>query len=271
MQIANPIYDVVFKYLLEDNKIARLFISAIIGEKIVSLEFGSTEVVGEIEANLTVYRIDFKAIISTAEGEKAVIIEIQKAKLPTDIMRFRKYLAEQYASGYGEVREASVPYGKAIPIISIYFLGHTLQYTKAPVVKVARQYIDLTTGEVISKKEVFIESLTHDSYVIQIPYLKDKRKTDLLKLLSIFDQSQREKDFHILNVSEDDFPEQYKPVVRRLQKAIMVPKLRKKMELEDEISSVLKNMGRTIAEQKKAIEEKDRIIEALKKKLKGGK
>jgi hypothetical protein len=37
MQIANPIYDVVFKYLLEDNKIAKKLISLIIGEEIQSL------------------------------------------------------------------------------------------------------------------------------------------------------------------------------------------------------------------------------------------
>ncbi len=30
MQIANPIYDVVFKYLMEDAKIAKLLISSII-------------------------------------------------------------------------------------------------------------------------------------------------------------------------------------------------------------------------------------------------
>ena len=38
MYIANPIYDVVFKYMLEDNKVAKLFISAIIGEDIAELE-----------------------------------------------------------------------------------------------------------------------------------------------------------------------------------------------------------------------------------------
>ena len=31
MLIANPIYDVVFKYLMEDSKIAKLVISSIIG------------------------------------------------------------------------------------------------------------------------------------------------------------------------------------------------------------------------------------------------
>ena len=39
MQIANPIYDVVFKYLMEDAKVAKLLISSIIGEEIEELDF----------------------------------------------------------------------------------------------------------------------------------------------------------------------------------------------------------------------------------------
>jgi hypothetical protein len=35
MYIANPIYDVVFKYLMEDNKVTKQFISVIIGEEVI--------------------------------------------------------------------------------------------------------------------------------------------------------------------------------------------------------------------------------------------
>jgi hypothetical protein len=37
MEIANPIYDVVFKYMMEDNTVAKLVVSSIIGEDVVSL------------------------------------------------------------------------------------------------------------------------------------------------------------------------------------------------------------------------------------------
>ena len=73
MQIANPIYDVVFKYLMEDAKIARLLISSIIGEEIEELDFCSQEFTSDINKNriegnsgtLTVYRLDFNAKIKT--------------------------------------------------------------------------------------------------------------------------------------------------------------------------------------------------------------
>lgn len=48
-------------------------------------------------AGLAVYRLHFIAGIKTETGEyKKVLIEIQKAKKPVDLMRFRNYLAGQY-------------------------------------------------------------------------------------------------------------------------------------------------------------------------------
>lgn len=37
MKIANPIYDVIFKYLMEDIESAKSIISAIIGKEIIEL------------------------------------------------------------------------------------------------------------------------------------------------------------------------------------------------------------------------------------------
>ena len=41
MKIANPIYDVVFKYLMEDSKCAKILLSALINLEIVELELSS--------------------------------------------------------------------------------------------------------------------------------------------------------------------------------------------------------------------------------------
>ncbi|MDR1022688.1 MAG: hypothetical protein LBL94_05390, partial [Prevotellaceae bacterium] len=43
MHIANPIYDVAFKFMMEDNKVAKAFLSAIIQEEVVELDFASQE------------------------------------------------------------------------------------------------------------------------------------------------------------------------------------------------------------------------------------
>ncbi len=266
MQIANPIYDVVFKYLMNDNRIARMIISAIIGEDIEYLEFKSTESSMELEyKSLTVYRLDFSARIRTpGGGSKQVIIEIQKAKMPTDIMRFRRYLGEQYSSEQNLYYDHDDEQGrkKALPIISIYFLGHKLEHTDSPLIKIDRKYYDMTTQEEITEREEFIESLTHDSYVIQIPYLKERRRNELERLLSVFDQSARSgDDYHILNIREEDYPVKYREIIRKLQRAILEPEIRKVMDVEDEILEELQNQERIIALKDKALEEKDKIIE----------
>jgi len=256
MHIANPIYDVVFKYLMEDGKIAKLIISSIIGETISELTFLPIEFTTDIEKqkskkkpkdSKTVYRLDFSAKIKTKEGFKQIIIEIQKAKFATDIMRFRKYLGEQYANKENsQIISTNKRKRKVgIPIISIYFLGHRLNSTKASVIGIKRIYTDLITGKVITTKEAFIESLTHDSYVIQIPELAQKRRNELEILLSVFDQSTAiDNDQHILNIKEEDYPEKYRTIIRKLQTAIQDIEIKKKMILEDGILDEMEDLER---------------------------
>ena len=101
MHIANPIYDVVFKFMLEDERVAKAFLSAIIEEEVLELEFASRErtvrrpkesgrqAEDREEMFFTVCRFDFSARIAVPGGGfKTVLIELQKAKLSSDIMRF---------------------------------------------------------------------------------------------------------------------------------------------------------------------------------------
>ena len=267
MWIANPIYDVVFKFLMEDNKIAKLLISKIINEEVIELIPKPQEKTIRIKdkPSFTVYHLDYSAVIKTAIGKKNVIIEIQKAKFLTDIMRFRQYLGSQYRNKSNQYIEngKSIP----LPIISIYFLGYSLDNLPSPVLKVRRLYTDVTTHEEYNIKDEFIESLTHDAYIIQINRLKGKRRNDLEVLLSVFDQDNRLENFHILNVKEEDFPEEYRPIIRRLQKAFETPEIEDTMNIEDEIIEELAGKERLIAEKIKIIEEKDKTLEESKKEL----
>ena len=248
-RIANPIYDGAFKYLLDDNRIARLFLSTLIGEEIVELSFRPTEHRLDVEQrSVTVFRMDFSARIALPGGdEKLVIIEIQKAKFATDIMRFRKYLGQQYISkenSYivkGELR--------AMPILSIYLLGHSLAHTELPVIRVVRQCLDASGSAQVELREEFVESLSHDSIIVQIPHLPHRRQSDLECLLGIFDQSQKDPaDAHTLSIREEDYPEKFHGVIRRLIKAISEPDVRETMEVEDDYLEGLEGLERMIAE-----------------------
>jgi len=282
MQIANPIYDVVFKYLMDDSKIAKLMISSIIDEDIEKLTFLPQEFISDIDGtqksknakirrsgtdSLTVYRLDFSAKIKTGDGYKNVIIGLQKAKFPTDIMRFRKYLGQQFLNqeNVQKIKIGNRVRKTGLPIISIYFLGHKLDHTTASAIKVSRQYRDLITNQIIETKEAFIESLTLDSYIIQIPYLTDKRRTELEILLSVFDQrNPADREHHILNIRENEFPEKYRPIIRKLQKAILDNDIKKKMELEDGIIDELEDLEREIGDLEQKLDTSEQEKEPLK-------
>ena len=254
LQIANPIYDVVFKYLLEDSKVAKYLISKIIGQEIAVLEFLPQKQISDSKKYGVVYELDFQAKIKTENNEiKQVLIEIQKAKFPTDIIRFRKYLGLQYEK-------------TNLPIITIYFLGHRLKHLKEPIISVTRTYKNCLNNTEISQKEEFVESLTHDSYIIQIPYLKQKRQTEIEKLLSIFDQSNITNDEHILNIKEENYDDEaQKLLIRRLQRAIAEPEMKGSMDIEDRIFKYLDDLDRNVEIKEEIIIEKDKKLEENKK------
>lgn len=259
MRIANPIYDVVFKYLMEDNLSAKLLLSTILGEEITELVFCPQEHTADSPfGRLTVHRLDFAATIKTAACSfRQVLIEIQKAKLPGDIMRFRRYLGNQYR------RRENATIGvdgkkQALPLVTVYFLGYALEHTQAPVIHVCREITDVTTGVKLTEKEDFIESLTHDSYIIQIACLRPVHRTEVEKLLQVFDQTKIRDDRHVLEIDEAAVPEAYLRIVRRLFQAVADPKMADAMDIEDDVFEDLQEQERETA---KAIERAERAEE----------
>ena len=272
MQIANPIYDTVFKFLMEDTPSAIVLLSTILEEEIVSLEFLPQENIQQLnQRSLTVYRLDFSAKIKTTKGYKQILIEIQKAKLPSDIMRFRRYLGEQYSKKTNcyEVIDNEIEVSKPLPIVTIYFLGYPLKNIKVPIIKINRHYYDVVGNQEINVKEDFIESLSHDSYVIQISQLRDSYQTEVEQLLALFNQHQHLKyDKHVLDINKQDYSNKYHSLIRRLQQAIAEPEIRRDMDTEDEILADLQNLERLIEKKNKSLEEKDKDLEKKNKDLK---
>ena len=293
MEIANPIYDVVFKYMMEDNTVAKLLVSSIIGEEVVSLDPKPQEHTrekdkeknkGEIP-NLTVYRLDFSAKIKLSDGQyKVIVIEMQKADLPTDIMRFRRYLGEQYIDSGNRIADNEEI--EAMQIYAIYFLGKELGIYDTPVLSISPEVKDVSTGEIVGDSSKFIDGLNHKSWIVQISCLKERRRNELEQLLSLFDQSNRTSNNHILNVSEEDFLEKFRPIIRRLKGAASDSVVKKQMKEEDEIFKYLRDAARieankllkekdktieekdnALAEKDNALAEKDKTIEAMQKEI----
>ena len=267
MQIANPIYDAVFKYLMDDNKIAKKLLALIIGKNIKSLKFSPKEFKDKVEnKSWTVYRIDFAAEIELEDGTiQKVIIEVQKAKFASDIMRFRRYLASQYRDKNNTYTDSNGKH-KAMPILSIYILGQPLGNILAPIIKVDRVYKDLTENKKINSKNEFIEALTHDSFIIQIPLLNKKGRTKLEKVLSVFENKEAYQ--HFVNIDENNYPKEYADIIRRLTKAAAEPDVIDKMDIEDELLEEFEEIERDLEEKSKQLEEKSKKLKDKSKQLK---
>ena len=271
MRIANPIYDAVFKYLLEDIEIAKGIIGRIIGEEIVELYFRPEELKTKSEKYLVVIlRIDFKAIIKTKEGEyKKVLIEIQKGKEDDDILRFRTYLGENY-KGKDNIKTEKGEEEQPLPIVSIYFLGFPLQNINSLAVKVGRTYTDIINEEEIVKKNDFIERLTHDGYFIQLRKLDQIKDIDkyskraLLRVLNIFNQSYRlTNDRRLLEISEIELDKDplLRKMIERLRKAAVDTDILKRIEIEEQVEGRIEKQLRKVAKLEEVLEEKDKVLE----------
>ncbi len=286
MIIANPIFDTVFKRLMENKRVARFFVEALIDEPVVDIAMvpqeytyfqsartkekkaGEMKNPGDYEI-LSVIRFDFVATIQIADGEyKKVLIEIQKSQKATDLLRFRTYLGEQYKRlDMVEVDGGKVE--RALPIISIYLLGFKLSETDAIAIKVCRTYKDLIDQKEIEVKSPLIECLTHDGYFVQIPRIQGKTHTRLEKMLSVFEQKYFIDDKGILK--EYDHPvddENVKEMVEILQHTGSDPKEKRALEEEWWSNRLLEEYEKDIEDQKKKLKEKDISLKEKDKSLK---
>ncbi|MDR2691305.1 MAG: hypothetical protein LBB73_03270 [Dysgonamonadaceae bacterium] len=192
MIIANPIFDTVFKRLMEDKEASKFIVSTLLGKPVISIEVKSQEVTyTEDEQSksqavaLRLYRLDFVATIQTGDNEYTnVLIEVQKALKITNLNRFRNYIAEQYK------RKDTVGGKKtSLPIITIYILGFELPEIATSCVRVNKNYFDAVHETDMDVKSHFIERIMHDCVVVQARKIeKERYATNLDKLLSVFIQ-----------------------------------------------------------------------------------
>jgi hypothetical protein len=266
MLIANPIYDSVFKYLLENAEVAREFLATMLDEEIVSIEIKPQETATEsADYGINIFRLDFKAVIKMGAGEhRKVLIELQKAKHLLDIMRFRRYLADNYqeedAPGLNDGAVRNMP----LPIVTIYLLGFKLAAGYPAVFKLEHQVTDALTGKVISPRprEPFVELLNHESYTVQIPLLTEDAMTRLEKVLMVFNQEYRTDDPHVLNFTGDLSDPLVKKMVDRLARAISDPQVRREMDAEDEVDrTITRLLHEKELEYQAALQEKDAALQ----------
>jgi len=274
MKIINPLYDKAFKYLMENTKYARKVLSVIMDVDVEEVTLGQQETVFPDEKRrLTLFRLDFKAVIKEADGSrKTVLIELQKSKYATDIQRFRNYLDANYMAKQkklSKVEEAPPEYHPAYPIITIYILGYNLNDLPYMAVTVNRDVINSVSKEKIHVKSFFIEHLTHQSHIIQVRRLPEQRRTRLENFMVLFNQAWRTDKEYIIDLQET--PEEFSDIAQYLQGPLMDDTFRRNLEAEEEIDTIFdeqeaKYLKQIVeAEERESIERRQKEVERKRK------
>jgi hypothetical protein len=259
MTIANPIYDSVFKFLMEDERVARTILSALLKKDIVKVEVRPHEYSNSQRDTLSMFRIDFAATVREEDGNKRMIlIEVQKTWLETETLRFRQYLGVQYQRKENIIADSKEGY--AMPMVAVYILGHRVGDIDEAVLYVHHEAYDYDNQRVTKGiPNPFVDSLTHDSIIVQIPLLHGQINNRLDKVLSVFDQTLHlPESEHFLNFDESRYQddEDMQPILHRLLMAASDADTRQDMNVEDEYYSIIEKRdteimlnARKIAEQ----------------------
>ena len=263
IHVANPIYDSVFKYIMEDERIAKTMLSALLKKDVVHVTVRPHEYSNTTRDTLSMFRIDFAATVREREGneikDRIVLIELQKTWLNTETLRFRQYLGAQY-SNKNNIREAEDK-GFAYPMVAVYLLGHRVGNIKEPIVYVNHDVFDYN-GNVVEdgNMEPFVESLTHNSIIVQIPLLHGNVNNRLEKVLSVFDQTLVDGDTQqVLKIDEDKFADDNDMlyVLHKLTAAAANSEMRQDMNVEDEYYKAIEDRDTAIMQRDKMLKERD--------------
>ncbi len=261
--VANPLYDSVFKYLMEDERIAKTMLSALLQKQVVAVEMRRNEYDNVSRDAISMFRVDFAATIREDNGEeRLILIELQKTWLATETLRFRQYLAVQYNNKENMRKETKDKY--ALPTVAVYLLGHRVSDINEPVVYARHNIYDYDGNEIkLPTPDPFVESLQHDSIIVQIPLLRGKVNNRLERVLSIFDQSQAlPNDQRELRLNEEAYngDDDMSYIIHRLLTASADPEVRIRMNAEDEFFKELENRDTELMQTKKELKEQKEIL-----------
>ena len=264
LHIANPIYDIVFKYLMEDERIVKTLLSALLKKDVVEAEVRKHEYTNGRRDKISMFRIDFGAKVREADGSThLVLIELQKTWLETETLRFRQYLGAQYANPDNMLKDDN-PMGYGIPMVTVYLLGHKVGDIEEPVLYVQHKSYNYDGEEVtVGLPDPFVDSLVHDSIIVQIPRLHGNVNNRLEVLLSVFDQTRKDKhNRQVMNIDESEYEDdaEMMHIIHRLLAAAADAKLRQDMNVEDEYFLAIENRDTAIMQRDKLIKEQDKQI-----------
>jgi len=226
MKVLNPLFDSVFKYLLEDLEIAKALVQAIIKQDITELTPApqeSSDFKIKLKYNqIGMIRQDYVAVIKskTPDGEELyekVMIEVQKSPIAPEITRFRNYIADKY-------RKKSTIEGEEqhLPIKTIYLIEQTFNDDLPAVLGRKGCYFDeLENQPYQGKRDNIVELFAHDAWFIQTEKLPKDFKDNLMYVLSVFTPWYRHsRNDRYINLPDDEILRKKHQILERIYRRL---------------------------------------------------
>ena len=259
MKIINPLYDNAFKYLMENEQIAKIVLSIILDTQVIRFQSKPQETTLVYTGKTHISRFDFKAVISDENNEeKVVLIELQKYRNPDPVIRFRQYLAQNYLKEETIIDKNGKEQTAILPIITIYILGFDLKEFDTVAVKSENRLFDIINGKYLDVKSKFADLLTHPSYFLQAVEKKNKKGTRLERFLSLFlEKIENEPANYFVDLAEDHNEKDAGliTIIDFLNKATQNEELLRSLEFEKQTKKGFENYEQELEEAKKQAEE----------------
>ena len=215
--IANPLYDAVFKRIMEEERIAKTFLSAILQREVVSIKICQDGFRNIKSNSISIFKMGFVASIKNNENSNELTnIRLYKTWVDTDVLEPRQHLAWQR---YIEEKNSDGMGDESLPTISVFLLAHRIGDFETPVACPAP-----------------------DNIIVQLPIISKTQNSSQKKVLSIFDQARTcREDKHLLKVDytpyDGDTDMEY--MIKMLLSMASDPDMQYQMNLEDEFISLL--------------------------------
>lgn len=256
--IANPIYNSVFKHLMNDLAIAKLLLSALLKKEVVELETCPHDF---DTMQISLFRIDFLVKVRESDGlEYLILVKLQKSRLASDSLHATHYLGMPYLQGEGAENWKSEKGEKGscgLAVVSIYLLDYLFDGLPDPVVYVHRNYLDYENNPV-PNAHLFMDVHIPDTVIVQIPLITGHHRNHLEQLLMLFDQAYcQPQTKRYLQVDIEGAADDVKQLFTKLLDAAAMLEVRRGMELEDKMLAEIEEREAVLIRKAKAMEEKE--------------
>jgi len=290
IRILNPVYDSVFKILLENNFVAKGIIERITGQeikKLTALPSEKTKLVKDKNGkkqtkkikltrkhDLSMYRLDFVALVKNKFGAyEHLIIEMQKSAITPHLERFRQYLGDELRRKVEVEQKDGSFKEELLPITTIYFIEKSFNKSLPPILLADKIYYDVLNHKPFEQNVgKFVKCLTNKAFFIQTTNLPSNLKGDLEILNSFSNHFVIDvEDDRVLEIPYEDIDKiqdpLYREAVKILQSLVGDEELKKDMRDERIYEDYLDSIEDKLRQKEAEVERKDQELEQNKQEL----